>query len=522
MRVAFVTPGLPEIRPVPPTSIRTSLALLFPALQADPEGLALCLADSRYSFADLDRRARQLARRLHDLGLRAGDRVGIVAANHVAHLDLLIAAPALGIIAVPLNTRLGAAELAEQVAIVAPTLMLADDDALPRVLPLAIATVRISDYDAWLSMAPDDALPPVESLDDDSIHVILFTGGSTGRPKGACLPYRQTLGNADDTAAAWGITSGDCAIQCTPSFHASAHVLSLPLLRVGGTVVLMPRFEPAAYLALAERHRASLMFMVPTMFQMLVAEPRFAATDLSAVRFAISGGAPCPPPLREAFAARGIPFRQGFGMTEAGVNCFVIDDAEAARHPDAVGRPMPRMQALIRRADGREAGRDEVGELCLAGPQICAGYLMANRERDSGLHDGWLRTGDLASRDASGLFRIRGRLKDLYISGGENVYPAEVEAALLQCPGVAEACVFGWPDARWGETGVALLVATVGSTIDVAAVREALRERLAGYKCPAVLRRVESLPRSAAGKVLRHEARAQYAAAVAAQQAVAA
>ncbi|HET7797480.1 MAG TPA: AMP-binding protein [Nevskia sp.] len=508
---------------MPPTSIRTSLELLHPALQADPEGLALCLADSRYSFADLDRRARQLARRLHDLGLRAGDRVGIVAANHVAHLDLLLAAPKLGIVAVPLNTRLGATELAEQVAIVTPKLMLADDEALARVLPLAIATVRISDHDAWLAGVKVDAsapaLPPVEGLDDDSIHVILFTGGSTGRPKGACLPYRQTLGNADDTAAAWGITAGDCAIQCTPSFHASAHVLSLPLLRVGGTVVLMPRFEPAAYLALAERHRASLMFMVPTMFQMLVAEPTFAATDLSAVRFAISGGAPCPPPLRDAFAARGIPFRQGFGMTEAGVNCFVIDDAEAARHPDAVGRPMPRMQALIRRADGSEAGSDEVGELCLAGPQICTGYLTANGERDSSLHDGWLRTGDLASRDASGLFRIRGRLKDLYISGGENVYPAEVEAALLQCPGVAEACVFGWPDARWGETGVALLVAKVGSTIDVAAVREALRERLAGYKRPAVLRVVDSLPRSAAGKVLRHEARALHAAAT---QAVAA
>ncbi len=508
---------------MPPTSIRTSLELLHPALQADPEGLALCLADSRYSFADLDRRARQLARRLHDLGLRAGDRVGIVAANHVAHLDLLLAAPKLGILAVPLNTRLGATELAEQVTIVTPKLMLADDEALPRVLPLAIATVRISDHDAWLAGVKVDAsapaLPPVEGLDDDSIHVILFTGGSTGRPKGACLPYRQTLGNADDTAAAWGITAGDCAIQCTPSFHASAHVLSLPLLRVGGTVVLMPRFEPAAYLALAERHRASLMFMVPTMFQMLVAEPTFAATDLSAVRFAISGGAPCPPPLRDAFAARGIPFRQGFGMTEAGVNCFVIDDAEAARHPDAVGRPMPRMQALIRCADGSEAGSDEVGELCLAGPQICAGYLTANGERDSSLHDGWLRTGDLASRDASGLFRIRGRLKDLYISGGENVYPAEVEAALLQCPGVAEACVFGWPDARWGETGVALLVAKVGSAIDVAAVREALRERLAGYKRPAVLRVVDSLPRSAAGKVLRHEARALHAAAT---QAVAA
>lgn len=191
---------------MPPTSIRTSLELLHPALQADPEGLALCLADSRYSFADLDRRARQLARRLHDLGLRAGDRVGIVAANHVAHLDLLLAAPKLGIVAVPLNTRLGATELAEQVAIVTPKLMLADDEALARVLPLAIATVRISDHDAWLAGVEVDAsapaLPPVEGLDDDSIHVILFTGGSTGRPKGACLPYRQTLGNADDTAAA--------------------------------------------------------------------------------------------------------------------------------------------------------------------------------------------------------------------------------------------------------------------------------------------------------------------------------
>ena len=273
------------------------------------------------------------------------------------------------------------------------------------------------------------------------------------------------------------------AIQSTPCFHAAANALSLPLLRAGGTVVLMPRFDPAEYLRLAVAHRASFLFMVPTMFTALADEPGFAAADLSAVRQALSGGAPCPPTLRDRYLARGIRFRCGFGMTEAGVNCFLGSDP-AVDNPQAVGLPMPQMLAAVRRSNGSTADAGEVGELCLAGPQVCAGY-WGGGEADNAFRDGWLHTGDLAHRDSAGRITICGRIKDLYISGGENIYPSEVEAALLESPEIAEACVFGWPDAHWGEIGVAFVVLRSAAVFDDALLRAALRQRLAGYKIPA-------------------------------------
>lgn len=485
--------------------------LLGPALAAGPDRLAVLTADQAFRYRDLDRRATQLARRLRRRGLAAGDRVAILATNHIAHVDLLCAAPRAGVIAVPLNTRLAAAELLRIAALVQPALLLVDTEHEAVGLTLGVAVIRLSDYEAWLAAAGDGPAEPLARPGPDDLHLLLFTGGTTGTPKAACLPYRQTLGNADDTVRAWGLRPDDVAIQCTPMFHAGANVLSLPLLRIGGTVLLMTRFEPGRYLALATRHRASLLFMVPTMYATLADDPAFAGSDLSSVRLAVTGGAPCPVSLRDRYLARGIHFRCGFGMTEAGVNCFTISAEEADRQPLAVGHPMPGMIIAIRRDDGSEAAAGTVGELHLHGPQVCAGY-WANGGEGQEFHEGWLRTGDLARRDADGLVSIVGRRKDSYISGGENVYPFEIEAALASCPGVAESCVFGWPDHRWGEIGIAFVVLQAGAVPDAAGLRRALRERLAAYKLPAELHFVAALPRSAIGKVLRGEARAQYAA----------
>ncbi|WP_293370534.1 AMP-binding protein [Nevskia sp.] len=480
-----------------------------------PDRVAIRAGDRAWTYRQLESRARRLARRLRDRGLAPGDRVAILSHNDIAHFDLLIAAPIAGIVVVPLNTRLSQAELAAQVALVQPALLLVDPahEALGIALGLALglATIRLSDHERWLADAPTDRLQPIAApRHADDLHLILFTGGSTGQPKAACLPYRQTLGNADDSARHWRLRADDVAIQSTPCFHAAANVLSLPLLRIGGTVLLMKQFEPAEYLRQAVAHRASILFMVPTMFAAVADAPGFADADLSAVRLALSGGAPCPPSVRDPYRARGIRFRCGFGMTEAGVNCFQGGDP-AIEDPQVVGLPMPRLLAEVRRADGVIAAIDEVGELCLAGPQVCAGY-WGEPEGGHSFRDGWLHTGDLARRNAAGRYTICGRIKEMYISGGENVYPPEVEAALLQEPGIAEACVFGWPDARWGEVGIAFVVARAGAVIDGSALRGALRSRLAGYKIPALIAAVPALPRSAVGKVLKAEARAQYAA----------
>lgn len=478
-----------------------------------PDAPALWVDGQWLDYRTLNHRANGLARRLQASGVGPGDRIAILALNHAAHFDLALAALKLGFVHVPLNHRLTPAELAAMSALVRPALLFVDAAHRALAEALALPVQPLETYEDWLAAAADDAPVPARPLHPDALHMILFTGGSTGQPKAACLPYRQTLGNAEDTIRAWGLDDGDAAIQCTPCFHAAVNVLSLPLLMVGGRVLLMPRFEPEAYLVLAQREQVSWLFMVPTMYRALVDAPAFATLALPRLRAAISGGAPCPPALQARLAERGIVLRQGFGMTEAGVNCFRITAEEAAAAPDAVGRPMPGLQMMLRDADGRPvASPDEVGELTLAGPQICAGYfgLPDADHAAQGFRDGWLWTGDLARIGADGLYRICGRRKDIYISGGENIYPAEVEAALAACDGVAECVVFGWPHPHWGECGIALVVPAAGAQLDAATLRLQLRTRLAGYKLPLEIDVVLSLPKSGAGKILRNEARSAY------------
>ena len=460
------------------------------------------------SYRELDERASQLAARLHAEGVRAGDRVGILALNHVAHVDLLLAAPKLGFIYAPFNYRLSAPEQKAIAQLLEPAFLLHDRANQEKAEATGCRRLPLERYASWLAKPAPPA--PAPALGDDAIHMILLTGGSTGLPKGAQIPYRQVFFNAAATAFAWGLSENDCVIQATPAFHAALNVFTTPLFYLGARVVWTENFEPGEYLDRAGEHGATALFMVPTMFQMLAAHPDFAKADLSRVRFAITGGAPCPPTVRDAFAARGIRFKLGYGMTECGVNCFAIGLDEAERHPDSVGRPMPTLAAVIRAPDGAEVEPGEIGELTLSGPLVCAGYFRKPAETAAALRDGWLWTGDLARRDEHGLFYICGRRKEMYISGGENVYPAEVEAALAQCRGVAECAVIGIPDARWGETGLAAVVTREGSKVSGENLRAELKGRLAGYKVPGEFLFLKSLPKTGAGKVDKPGLRALY------------
>ena len=460
------------------------------------------------TYAELDRRAAKLAARLHAEGVRRGDRVAILAHNHIAHLDLLLAAPKLGFIYTPLNFRLAAAEQRDLAALLEPRLVMHDRAHELKAEALGARLLPLARYASWLDKRAAPVAPP--KLDGDDIHMILLTGGSTGLPKGAQIPYRQVHHNAVNTAASWGLGPEDCAIQATPAFHAALNVLTTPLLHVGGRVDWMETFDAGDYLDRIPASGATVLFMVPTMFQALAEHPGFAGADLSGVRYAITGGAPCPPAVRAAFAARGIRFRLGFGMTECGVNCFTITDAEAARHPDSVGRPMPGLQAVIRKPDGRKVGAGEIGELTLAGPVVCAGYFRKPSETAEALRDGWLWTGDLARQDRDGLFYICGRRKEMFISGGENVYPAEIEAVLSQCKGVAECSVVGIPHARWGETGLAAVALRRGAKQTAENLRNELKALLAGYKVPSEFMFVKALPKTGAGKIDKPAIRALY------------
>lgn len=493
----------------PPTSRPLILDLIRWRSQHSPEAPALYFAGRWYSYWDLEQRANRLARRLRALGVGPGDRVGILAYNHAAHFDLLLAAPKLGYLHTAFNYRLSGAELAPLLEQVQPRCLFVDEACRPLLAPGAVSLLPLEDYEDELAAASAEPLPaPALSADDG--HLLLFTGGSTGLPKAAVLPYRQTLGNARRTVEAWGLDASDCALQCTPCFHAALNVLSLPLLTCGGRVVLLPQFDAADYLAQVARHRPSLMFMVPTMYQMLVEQPAFAETDLTSLRWAISGGAPCPPTVRAAFTQRGLRFKQGYGLTEAGVNCFGMDLDEADRKPEFVGRPLPGLEAVVRGADGQPLAAGEVGELTLRGEQVFSGYWRQPAETAQALREGWLWTGDLAQVDASGCFRIVGRRKEMYLSGGENVYPGEVEAALFRCPGVLDCAVLGLPDPLWGESGLAAVVLQAGQEADAAGLRQSLRTQLASYKLPRWFQFLPALPKTGAGKIDKNEIRRRY------------
>ena len=483
-----------------------------------PDQPALWWRGEWLTYRQLDERAVRLARALHARGVGKGDRVSILAFNHALHIDLILATAKLGFIYTPLNYRLSAREQREILAYLRPSVLFWDEanaDAVER--SAGRHDVAVEGLEAWLqAAAPGDEVDPVPEPDlaPADTQMILLTGGTTGLPKGAMQPYRQGVFNAVNTVMSWGLRDDDCAIQATPCFHAAVNALTVPMLHHGGRVVLMETFDPGRYLELVGETRATILFMVPTMFKMLVDHPRFGDADLSSVRWAISGGAPCPDPVREAFLHRGVRFRQGYGLTEAGVNCFAITPEDAERKPESVGRPVLHGEASVRREDGEAAAADEVGELTLRGPHVFSGYFDRAEATAEVLRDGWLWTGDLAAVDEEGRFTIVGRRKEMFISGGENIYPVEIENTLYDHPQVSECAVVGVPDERWGEVGLAVVVPRSrtgdasdpgGATLDAEAIRVHLRERLASFKVPKHIRVLETLPKSGAGKILKND-----------------
>ncbi len=474
-----------------------------------PERRAVHFRGRWYTYRDLEARAKKTAGRLAALGVEPGDRVGLLAPNHLAYLDLLFSAPRLGHVLVPFNWRLAPPEIADLVAYVRPKwLFYADEfgdrikDLGPRALPLSVLTEGKTVAFASPRLGPEDLV------------MLLFTGGTTGRPKAAMIPYRQLLINAKNTVFSWGLAPSDRYIVATPMFHAALHALTTPLLYLGAEVLIEERFDPGEYLAWVASFRPTVLFMVPTMFQMLAQHPDFARTDFSSVRFAISGGAPCPAPVREAFRRVGVRFKQGYGLTEAGVNCFAFDLDEAEAYPEAVGRPVLHLWTRIAGSSGERLGPLEVGELWLSGPVVMQGYFERPDETAAVFVEAegrrWLRTGDLAYCDEAGRHYIVGRKKEMFVSGGENVYPAEIERVLYDHPDVLEAAVVGVPDAKWGEVGLAAVVLKPGAKANEDALKDFLKTRLAAYKVPKRWVFLPSLPKSGAGKILKREIAARY------------
>ncbi len=481
-----------------------------------------------YTYAQMNERANRLANWLRDeVGLGKGDRVGIVAHDGVEFLDAFFACSKLGAILACYNWRMHWREMVRVVNDTTPKVVIFSDefkDAIAQVqakAPSVTHTLHIEGdgipgslhFETTLqSGAPDPVT--CASLDKEDTAVLIFTGGTTGIPKGAQISHRMIAWNTLNTVI-HDILPGDTTVNVFPMFHTGGLlVYTMPLMIVGGTVILVRRFDPELVLSLIQEYRADFFGGVPTMYQMLTQAPNWDEADLGSLRFCTSGGAPLPVPLVEKFRnEKGVRFKQGFGMTEFGPGIFALAPEDAIRKAGSIGRPNFFVDARVVDADNRPLGPNQVGELVLKGPSFCSGYFNMPGAMDEVVdEDGWFHTGDMARYDEEWYFYIVDRKKDMFISGGENVYPAEIEQVLYRHPAVHQCAVIGVPDEKWGEVGKACVVLKPEASVTAEELLAFMRDHLAGYKVPKSVALLDALPVSAAGKILKRELRAQFGA----------
>jgi fatty-acyl-CoA synthase len=497
----------------------------WPARRArkTPHRIALIHEDRTVTYAELHDRVHRLAGVLRARGVRRGDRVAFLGPNHPAFLETLFAAGVLGAVFVPLNGRLTPPELRYQlddcgavllVAVRAPLAGELGEPEGPRGRP-AVLAAEGEEYEALLAAA--EPLGWDERVGPDDLCLIMYTSGTTGRPKGAMLTHGNMTWNSLNVLVDVDLTGEEVTLVSAPLFHIAALGMTcLPTLLKGGTAVLESGFDAARTLELVARYRVTCLFGVPAMYEMLAAEPGWTGADLSSLSNLMCGGAPVPARTIRRYLERGLSFMQGYGMTEAAPGVLLLDRRDCEEHAGTAGVPQFFTDVrLVRPGDGGPAGVGEPGEVLVAGPNVTPGYWQLPAQTEAAFRDGvWFRSGDVATVDEAGYVRLVDRVKDMIISGGENVYPAEVEDALLEHPAVVDCAVIGVPDERWGEVGRAVVVLgtdpAAGLVPDPAALLSHLDGRLARYKIPKSVVVVDALPRGATGKLLKEPLRREF------------
>jgi fatty-acyl-CoA synthase len=462
------------------------------------------------SYSMLNELANKAATHLQDeCGIRLGDRVAILAENSLEHIILFGSAQKLGFTIVPLNFRLTAAELEIVISDAAPRVLLFEEKfrSVLQNIPSVKGVSVVAELNEWshsLQSKNSEYTGIWHShITPDLPLLLLYTSGTTGVPKGAMYSHQMLLWNSINTGMSWDLTAQDRTVDCLPLFHTGGwNVLLTPLLHRGGTTILMKKFDADAVLRLLETERCTLFMGVPTVLQMLASSSLFEQTDLSPMRYVVAGGEPMPLPLIETWQRRGIAVRQGYGMTEVGPNIFSLHHNDAMRKIGSIGRPNFYVQARLVDDNGNDVGADKTGELLVRGPMVTPGYWQKpDSTREAFLDGGWFCTGDLARRDAEGYYYITDRKKNMFISGGENVYPAEIERVLYLNEAVQEVAVIGVADEKWGEVGKAFVVRKPSSNLDAETLQAYCRERLAAYKVPKHIEFLEELPKNDAGKI---------------------
>jgi fatty-acyl-CoA synthase len=474
--------------------------VIWPWPERHPPGApALRFGGRRIPYGILARDIRRAAAFLAARDVRRGDRVAFLGANHPAQLVLLFACARLGAMQVPLNWRLAPPELGFILRDAGAACLLATREMAGLARQAAPEGCAILDAEA--AWPEEDPPAPVGAAEDPVL--LVYTSGTTGRPKGAVLDQRAVAANAENSAALHGLTAADRVLTVLPLFHVGGlNIQTTPALMAGAEVVLHPRFDPGAFFRSCAEDRPSLSLLVPAVMRALVTHPGWAGADLSSLRAVGAGSSDVPPELIAPFHARGIPVQQIYGATETAPIAIAQTREEALAAPGSIGRAAALCEARVVDAEGRPLPPGRAGEIELRGPNLARGYwrdaagTAAAFREDGG---GWFRTGDVGRVDEAGRFWFTDRLKHVVISGGENIYPAEVERVLLTAPGVAEGAVCGRPDERWGEVPVAVVVPAPG--FDRAAVLRHFEGRLARFKHPRDVVAVDALPRTALGKV---------------------
>ena len=487
--------------------------------ELNPSDTAIIFEGTRRTYGEFAQRVRALAGLLRGAGVCVGDRVGFLGFNQPSFIETMFATVSLGAIFVPLNFRLTGEELAFIIGDAGVHSLIVDPDLVPVVksvserLPCRHFYSVHGALDGFACLESSlSVAEPLSEIATSSPHdtlLIMYTSGTTGLPKGAMLTHGNIVWNNVNASLAFGANKSDVLLTAAPLFHIGGlNVMTISAFQMGSPLVLLRHFDPEAVLNAIEDHSVTHMFGAPAMFLFMAQHPTFATRDLSSIEILIVGAAPCPESLISLYGQRGISFCQGYGLTETSPFASFLGPQKCLEKLGSAGLPPVHTELRIVDHDNAAVGPNERGEICIKGPNIMKGYWNRPEATANAIDEmGWFHSGDVGYIDEEGYLYICDRLKDMVITGGENVYPAEVESVLFEHPAITEVAVIGLPDEKWGEAVTAVAAVTDGSDLTLEVLRDFAVSKLARYKLPSRLHIVEALPRNPAGKVLKFELR---------------
>ncbi|MCP4574778.1 MAG: long-chain fatty acid--CoA ligase [Deltaproteobacteria bacterium] len=495
---------------------------LFKRSFISPEKTAILFHDRELGYSQMNKRVNRLCHGMLKMGLSKGDRVGVLCRNRPEFLEIYFACSKTGAIFVPLNFRLAPPELAFQIddsgtkilflhsdfheLVMKSRMDLPGDGPTPIILGEEVVSGRELCYTDFIkNESEDEPLFSDDLITLDTAQMIMYTSGTTGRPKGALLSHKKTLFNTLNAQIYFDLYSKDVMLLALPLFHSGGlNIMAVPTLYAGGTIILMSRFDPEEFLELVEAHKVTQAMLVPTMLNTILKESRPEDFNLGSLRSILIGGEPASADLVHEAQDRGLPVRQIFGQTETSIELWV-PKAAAREKAGSVGIPVFHGEVVVKNDSKKAVQPGEIGEIVVKGPIQMMSYWNSDEATHEVLKDGWLHTRDLGKLDEDGFFYAVDRMGDMYISGGENVYPAEVEKALFAHPQIFEAAIIGVPSEKWGMAGHALIRCKKGETIDMDEVVAFLGDKVASYKIPETMAIVDKFSKTASGKIKKKE-----------------